>query len=515
MNFFDKNIEALKKINLKLAEDIINSAESSDYSSDTEISKTGHSLPLLKNGKLLHSKYDPAKEASRFFTGNENFVLFCGLGAGIHIEFFLNNFQLKHCAVTEASFSNFKSLFKLIDFSRLILNNNLSFLPPLESENFEKEFINTYIPVIHGNFEIRILRPWEDFYKDKTKKFENKIQTSLEKIQADISTQAAFGKIWMRNIMQNLKTASLINPIIPKTDPCKKAYVLGAGPGLEPALENIKKYRDSLVLFASDTAFPVLNSAGIEADFFVSMDPQNISYSHCFKPFTQNAVGIFDLCSNPILAREFLKNGNSFFFTKSAHPFAQYASFFSPFPYMETSSGTVALAARSAALSLGFEDLEFLGLDFAYTEGKAYANGTYLSNQFEKSSFKTSSLETKFCELMFRTEVKKTEKNGKITYTTALLDGYKDFFEAAINLNSAAHSPCRSATPQWKNEEFSIFPYEDFISRLKKSALKDKKMLTTALLPYFAYLSKRLSKNMSDFADLELVLSQILEYTVS
>ena len=108
---------------------------------------------------------------------------------------------------------------------------------------------------------------------------------------------------------------------------------------------------------------------------------------------------------------------------------------------------------------------------------------------------------------MFRTEVKKTQENGKITYTTALLDGYKAFFKTAIDLNSAF--------PLWKKEEFSIFPYAEFINHLKKQACKDKNMLTRALLPYFAYLSKRLSKNISDFADVELVLSQILEYTVS
>ena len=56
---------------------------------------------------------------------------------------------------------------------------------------------------------------------------------------------------------------------------------------------------------------------------------------------------------------------------------------------------------------------------------------------------------------------------------------------------------------------------KEFINHLKNSACKDKKMLTRALLPYFAYLSKRISKNISNFADLELVLSQILEYTVS
>ncbi|UTC68165.1 MULTISPECIES: motility associated factor glycosyltransferase family protein [unclassified Treponema] len=509
MNLLDKNIESLKRKNLQLAEDIINSGEGTDYL-HTETSKTGLLLPVLKNGKHLHSKYDPLKEAERLFTGNENFVLFCGLGAGIHIEYFLTHFKLKHCAVTETDFANLKSLFKIMDFSNLIINNNLTFLPPLESENFEKEFISSYIPALHGNFEIKILRPWEDFYKEKMPEFEKKIQNSLEKIQADVSTQAAFGKIWMRNIMHNLKTAALIRPSIPKPDTRKKAYILGAGPSLEFALKDIKKERNKIVLFASDTAFPVLMEEGVEADFFVSMDPQNISYAHCFKPFTQNTIGIFDLCANPILAREFLKNGNAFFFTKSDHPFAQFASLFSPFPYMETASGTVALAAGAAACAMGFKDLNFEGLDFAYTDGKTYATGTYLSKRFENTSLKTSPLETKFCDLMFRTQVEKTEKQGKITYTTALLDSYKSFFLSKISFFER-----RSQKVIWNKDDFSLFPYTEFISYLKNSIDKDKQRLTTALLPYFAYLSKRLSKNMPDFADLELVLSQILEYTIN
>lgn len=509
MNLFDKNIGALKKRNFKIAENIIAAEEKNDYS-HTEYSKTGFVLPVLSNGKHMHSKYDPIKEASRFFTGNENFILFCGLGSGIHIEYFLNNFKSKHCAVTETDFSNLKSLFRVADFSKIIENNNLSFLSPLESEDFEREFISTYIPALHGNFELKILRPWENFYKEKIPKFEKKIQKSLEKIQADVSTQAAFGKIWMRNILRNLRTASLIEPKIPKIDPNKKAYILGAGPSLEPALKFIKKERGKIIIFASDTAFPVLNEAGIEADFFITMDPQNISYAHCFKPFSKNTIGIFDLCSNPIISEEFLKNGNSFFFTKSAHPFAQYASLFSSFPYMETGSGTVALAASSAAVSLGFKDLEFFGLDFAYTAGKAYTNGTYLSKQFQNTSSKTAPLETKFCGLMFRTQVKKTETNGKITYTTSLLEGYKNFFNSKIGLYGLS-----DRQNFWKKEVFSRFPYKDFIAHLKNSNQNNKAELTTAFLPYFIYLSKRLSKNIYDFYDLELVLSQISEYTVS
>ena len=505
MSIFDKNIDALKKNNYKLVKEIIRAEEKSDYS-QTELSKTGRTLPILKNGKHLHSKYDPLKEAERFFTGNENFVLFCGLGSGIHIEYFLNNFTTKACAVTDTDFANLKALFKIIDFSRILSNPNLYFLPPLESENFESEFINNYIPILHGNLEVKLLKPWEDFYKEKIPYFQAKIKNSLEKIKTDVSTQAVFGKIWMRNILLNLKTASLINPKRPKLDLNKSAYILGAGPSLEKALNTIIDKRSSLYLFVSDTAFSVLEAAGIEADFFVSIDPQNISYAHCFKPFTKNVIGIFDLCANPILPREFLQNGNSLFFTSGSHPFAQYAAQSSPFPYMETGGGTVALAAKSAAISLGFKDIYFAGLDFAYTDGKAYSNGTYLSKQFIKTADRFSNLETKFCDLMFRTSVKKIEKNGKITYTTELLEGYKSFFysnDGALNKKL------------WGKKDFSIFPYNDFIKSLKQALKTNNPMFKRLFLPYFTYLSKKLSKNISDFADLELVLSEILEYTIN
>ncbi|MEL3911886.1 6-hydroxymethylpterin diphosphokinase MptE-like protein [Treponema pedis] len=506
-----KNLETLKERFPALSKKIENAKPSCDYS-EFQTSKTGQLIPCFKTGNLLHSKYNPEREAERLFSGNENFVLFCGLGSGIHINYFLNTFKNKPCALVETDFSALKHLLTKIDFTGIFLNSNFTVLPPFEDAEFENELIQNYIPVLHGNFEVKFLLPWENYYKDKLSGFQQKIKESLKIIQSDTATQARFGKIWMRNILFNLKTASNILPQMPKADTNKTAYILGAGPCLENAIKTIKEKRKEFVLFAADTAFSVLNAYGITADFFISIDPQIFSYLHCFKPASNlkfgteadinPTIGIFDLCSNPLTVKTFLQNGNKILFTAGAHPFAQYASNFSPFPYCNTSTGTVAGAAKYAAIAMGFKNFRFAGLDFAYTNGKAYARETYLSKLFFKEALKTSPGETKFCALMFRGNVEKKTASGKITYTTELLNRYAELFN--INENVSL----------WQKKEFRQFPYYDFIFKLNSDAKKNDFNLKTAILPYLTYKSKILYNKNRNFLNLELALSEILEYTV-
>lgn len=500
-NIYEKNIYVLK-IRFPHIAQKIETAACSDTYTDVQYSKTDIPLPCFKNGTMLHSKYNPEKEAERLFGKNENFVLFCGLGAGVHIRYFLNNFKVNYCAVSESNLSDLKALLQKIDFTDIFLHSKLTLLPSLDENEFETALLKTYIPVLHGNFEVKFLRPWENYYKNFLPCFSEKIQNALKKIQGDTATQARFGKIWMRNILLNLKTASHISPKLPKAASSKTAYILGAGPSLEYALDTIKQKREKFVLFAADTAFPVLTAQNIIPDFFISIDPQAVSYSHCFKPFNTYTIGIFDLCANPLTVRSFLQNGNGFFFTAGGHPFTQYAAAFSPFPYCDTSTGTVAGAAKYAALALKFKTLQFAGLDFAYTDGKAYSRGTYLSKSFFKSAYKNSPIETKFCELMFRTHTEKKIESGKITYKTELLNSYSVSFSE------------KKDVPEWCNTDFKNFPYEDFIFTLKQNSKKNDENLKTAFLPYLTFKSKMIYNKKNNFSNLQLALSDILEYTV-
>ena len=476
MNYL-KNIEEIKKKYYKIFERLEKSLSDGSYSK-LERSKTGEYLiPILKNGKPCHSKYSHVNESVRMFDGTEEMVLFCGIGGGYHIKYFLSNFPNKKALICEATYSSFKSLLELFDLSNILSDENITLLPPVESEDFVESLVENYIPILMGNLSIKTLKVWQDyFYSFKDNILENKINNALDIIKQDISTQRRFGKIWMRNIILNLRIRSKISMSIPEIDNTKTAFILGAGPSLETAFNDLKEKREKYVIFASDASFMPLIQNDIIPDFFISIDPQIACSTHCIFKFSKSTIAIFDICANSTLVRQFFNNGNKIIFTVGAHPFAQYINSFSKFPKLDISGGSVAIAALNASISLGFNKFKYSGLDFAYTNGKAYSKGVYLFQSYQKKVSRIRTEETLFSELMFRTNVEKIKDNGKITYKSKLLDSYRKVFEKNKNNRFL-----------WKEKDFKNFEYLAFTKKLKEDIQTSYRKVFFIFLPFLTW----------------------------
>ena len=500
MNYL-KNIVEIKKKSYKIFEKLENSISDGTYAK-LEKSKNGEYLiPLLKNGKLCHSKYSHINESVRMFDGTEEVVLFCGIGAGYNVEYFLSHFPNKKALICEASYSSLKSLLELCDLSNILSNKNIILLAPVESKDFVEDLVQNYMPILMGNLTIKRMKAWEEyFYTNENNILEKKINSALDIIKQDISTQARFGKVWMRNIALNLKIVSQIDMKIPKVDTKKTAFILGAGPSLEVAFDTLKKNRDEYVIFASDASFMPLIQNGIISDFFISIDPQIACSTHCIFQFSKNIIAIFDLCANATLARQFFDNGNKIIFTISSHPFAQYVNSFSSFPSLDISGGTVAIAALNVAFSLGFTNFRYAGLDFAYTDGKPYAKGVYLFQTYQKNVSRIKTEQTLFSDLMFRSNVEKVKNKDKITYKTKILDSYKRAFETSKNTGIL-----------WDEKDFNTFEYELFIKKLKEDFKILGENIVFIFLPFLTW--KRLHYGEvdieKDISSIYLVLKKI------
>lgn len=481
MNYL-KNIEEIKKKSNSIYKNLEASLSDESYFR-LEKSKNGEYLiPILKNGKPCHSKYSHINESARMFDGKEDAVLFCGIGAGYHIEYFLSLSKNKKAFICEATYSSFKSVLKLCNLSNILSNKNVIILPPVESKDFVECLVKSYIPILMGNLSIKRLKAWEDyFYSGANNILEKKITNILEIIKQDVSTQAMFGKIWMRNMALNLKIQSETNISFPKVENWKTAFILGAGPSLEKAICDMQKNRASYAIFASDASFMPLIQSGIIPDFFISIDPQVACSTHCIFKLPKSVVGIFDISANASLVRQFFNNGNKIIFTVGFHPFAQYIASFSPFPKLDISGGTVAIAALNAAFSLGFTKFKYAGLDFAYTDGKPYSRGVYLFQSYQKSLSRLKTEETLFSEMMFRTSVEKIKNADEIIYKTKLLDSYKKAFEEAKN----AH-PLNSDF-LWSEKDFKTFEYEAFINKLEKDVKLLDENITFIFLPFLTW----------------------------
>ena len=498
MTVLDRNLAAICLKQPELAEHLQHSQTGAAYKGIAP-AKTGEPVPLFASGQALHSLYNPAREAERAVTAATGFMLFCGLGNGIHIKVFLDKHPQSFCAITEFDYESFKQLLSLIDYTELLSDGRVFLLPPYTDSSFQTALTIAYLPAVHGTFGYYVLRTWSEYYKAQITDLPRQIEHALEKIKADFSVQVHFGKIWLRNIFLNLRLAGSVKPAYPHADTTRTALILGAGPSLEEGLSLLKKKQQQYTVFCTDTAFPAVCANGITPEFFIAIDPQHISYQHTIGVIPKETIGIFDLSAQTAGARRFYENGNAFFFTAGGHPLVQTAALFSPFPPLTTGSGTVAVAAYHAAQALGYRHIECSGMDFAYTGGKAYSRGTYLSAQFAGSAAYTCPQEHSFVRLMFRTESYSKRTAQGITYRTALLDSYRAAFEAE------KHSIIR-----WQQADFQQFPYTAFLKSFTQSVYQNDRNAILSLLPVFAWCK---AHSKGNFSDMELVSELISEYT--
>lgn len=491
---WEKNSDAIKQKNASLYLQLQNTVGNDDYS-EVIVSKTQKYVPIFKTGAPLYSKYNPEKEFLQTFTETDTCVLFTGIASCIHISLFLRKLPSCKCLLTEINLSSLKRLLELVDITEILVNENVYLLPCIDDAHFTHALAEQYLPVIDGNLRVFSLRSWELFYKEKLPFVQKQIDTALALVKQDFSTQAEFGKIWLKNILKNLQVMAEKPLSIPICDTNKTALIVGAGPNLDKHLLTIKKERDSFVIFAAGTALLPLVEAGIYPDFFLSIDPQVFSL-YQVTSLPKNCIGIFDLCTCSSLAHRFLKNTNEFFFTISNHPLCMYANTFVSIPFADTSSGTVAIYALDVAHRLGFSKIKTFALDFCYSGGKPYPKGTWLSRQIAQRSTHLFSTESFFSSIMFRSSIEVKQIDGIYEYTSPLLLEYAKAFKQYTFDGKI-----------WKHRFIEPFPYTAFEKTLIQEYLTEQKHAHMALLPFLAYCKKH-KINFSH----SLVIDTILQY---
>lgn len=428
-----------------------------------ELSKNGFEVPV--NGKtFFHSKYDPQKEAATFASLVQPFSLavMFGIGGGYHINALLEKFPSSKIICVEDTVDTLNFVKSIPN----VKNNLLKFLTSPESQarlvftsldNLKKTLIENYLPAVHGNLSILELKSWSQFFSEERLRGKKIIDEAVSEIAADYSVQVHFGKLWQKNIFENL--SSLKNLRCEEKSPLnfdtrKTACVIAAGPTLDKSVEVLKKKRNEFVIFSTDTSFTSLISYGIVPDFCISIDAQNISRRHFIKKIPEETIFVFDLCSNPAAVKKVLKNNNRIIFTQTSHPLSVLSSSLIETPLIkniESGSGTVTIAAASFANLLGFKNIEFFGADFSYRNGKPYCKGTYLDSISHLQSSRLSTSENYYSKIMFRTPLIKVGSDSEENiFTTEILSSYKNSLEVFLktikndsinNLNHNTNSP--------------------------------------------------------------------------
>lgn len=507
-------------------------------------SKDDLDIPVFLNGRTMHSKYDPLKEASSF--GNElnqdsKFTVIVGLGGGYHIDHFADKYPDNFIVAVENSDEDIAFLSKIECVKKISAYENVKIIA---AKDIFETILKNYLPQFYGGINILFNRAWHDANPEASKKITDDINAALKMCSRDYSVQCHFGLIWQKNILKNLKVLSELRGKKIFIDARKTAAVIAAGPSLDKTIDVLKKNRDSYYIIATDTAYSVIESNGMTCDAVVSIDGQNISHKHFIGRNNSETVFVFDLQANGS-AVNYVKNfTDNIIFTKSGHPFCEYASLNGvtegKFLSLESGAGTVTIAAADFALKCGFSKIEVFGADFSYLFNKPYAKGTYLDCLYRMKEDKKTNAEKKFTDLIYRTPVRKI-KSELMQIKNDVLDSYRDTFIEWIknhglkfDYTNLVYSIC---SENKKNDcpftfENPAFDYEKFLRVLgvnsaeiieKLSGQESKTVtaaqialnpdnLTVALLPLTSYLRAN-DKKLTFISGIKLALSKILEYT--
>ncbi len=390
------------------------------------ISRTGHPVPCLeRDGRAvpLHSTFDPVKEGKRF-SGHQSangFLLFLGFAGGYQILPFLEQKDVSGILIIEESCEYLKAVFSEIDLKDLILDSRVQWLIPSTMEDVKQLLLESYIPAVSGNLRLLPLKTRTNSSQAFFDSVASVVRKTIDNFSEDYSVQSYFGKRWFTNSIRNLKAAGESTTTI---RPVRKAYITGAGPGLENSLEILRNIKKDSSLIATDTSLPFLLQHNIVPNIVVSIDCQHITYHHFLTGFPEEIPLVLDLASPVFLSR---LSRSPIFFT-SGHPFSQYINtHWRNFPSIDTSGGNVSHAAVSLACALGAEEIHVYGADFSYPQGKSYARGTYLYPYFHSNSNRFKPVEKQFIDLIFRNEsLAREEINGAIRYTTRPMVSYRN-----------------------------------------------------------------------------------------
>lgn len=492
------------------------------YSKEIAEAKNGSRIPLFKNGKPANSKYNPDAEQILFEALPKGCIIVAGIAGGFHIEKLLSEKNISLIIAVEADSESlefckqFSSTKKIEECKKAIL---------CDKSNLEEILYTKYFPVLYKNLTLVFNRAWKNENPQIAQEISSTVKNFLEKVSADYSVQAHFGKLWQRNILLNLKFISEHNnenffSVNIEQDKIKKtAAIVAAGPTLDFSIEEIK-HGDFFVI-STDTAFGTLLQNSIIPDAVINIDAQHISSEHFFCANNETKTTfIFDLCSNPESVNLVYNKKNKIQFCTNQHPLSLLAAKNMDIKKIESGAGTVTIAAADWAKSCGFQKIKFFGADFAYSFGKPYAKGTYLEKQFFSKSNRIISAEEKYAALMFRTELEKIPGKEN-SFTTEVLNRYKKSLDEWTEKNFfKLKNGIYISDKKIKTENFSTknnFNYSEFYIQFThgiKELLKnpDPEIILQSnwglsILPTLAFF-----KNNTLFGSLKLAYNQALRY---
>ncbi|MBN1492679.1 MAG: motility associated factor glycosyltransferase family protein [Candidatus Omnitrophica bacterium] len=402
-------------------------------------------LTIRCNNILLHSAYDPVKEAQRFIEAQNlqpgDRVLLCGFGLAYHVKEVLTRIGPQgKLIIFEPNFDVMNAALILVDFREIFAQHEVYLiagrteghlamrLSALLSRHFadvseKKKKVVIHLPSYHCFPEHLI-----------------SIKESFDLLLLERKASEVFGDLERENFIKNLDI-TLASPNIEKLRKVfhgKPAILISAGPSLDIVLGSLREYVDKAFIFTADTSYPFLQKAGITPDVVFSVDPQADTIKHFSYSEKDHALLIalptmdthsLHKYSGPKMC--IIQKDNSI--TKKLEQHFENKAF-------THAGGAVSCIALDVMFQLGCEPIIFAGMDYAFPLNKYYSTNTIEMKKWYRDVNRFNTIEMMHYEVIKNNKVRYVENNsGKRIPTHETLYLYLRQIEEIISRNPKRH----------------------------------------------------------------------------
>ncbi len=327
------------------------------------------------NDYFLHSKYNPSKEASEFADKNfkpERLQLIYGYGAGHFVK------AIQKKAKNGEKIIVIEPILSIVDEIKDLIVISAS------SEAEIREKLDENI-TLTDNINV-IISPNYDKIDDYI--YSQVLNAINKKMHSDFvaeSTHRFFNKQWPENYLLNLQYILKDQSILKLKEKYSAPVVIASGgPSLTKQLDNLKLYRNNIILIAAGSTVNTLLHNNIQPDYVITVDGSEANFNH-FKDIKNIDSKIIYTLYNHHLIRPVFSN-EGYYFTANSTMDRHLQKFIEePVPFL--SGGTsVANYAYSLATYITTGPISIIGQDLAFTNNKTHADYNKNSRQLEEIS---------------------------------------------------------------------------------------------------------------------------------
>jgi hypothetical protein len=415
MEFYQSNMSYLKKANLELYNKIKKLELNREKYNVIKTKNNSFTLQIINNEQdnkkvtLLHSKYNPKKEAEQFASnqcnGNKKINILYGFGLGYHVEKILQKIGNSDILyVIDLNLEVFRIALENNNLEKVLKDNKLKLII-----TEDEKYISTKLSeLLDLNAEFTAYPPSIKTIPNKYKYFKFIIE--------NWNIKKSLNEKWVNLLKENhhknkhLKSEN-VGMLFNKYNN-KPIIIVSAGPSLNNNKHLLKQLVGKALIFAVGSALKPLLVAGIKPDLFCIIDPQDVTY--------KQIEGYEDI-DIPLV---YLNTASAYTVSKYRGP--KYVAFndsryLLDDNYIIDSGGSVATAIMDMAIKFGGNPIVFVGQDLAYINNKHHADGKMYGGKETLKSLPN---------------MRKVEgQNGKMLDTTLGLISFKYWIENKIKDN--------------------------------------------------------------------------------